>query len=64
MILDISFLQASILKLYPAELIIVFFYCFFAAILSTGVSLVVDRDLSAWSLQPNIRLIAVLYSVG
>ncbi|KAL1556717.1 WAT1-related protein-like protein [Salvia divinorum] len=54
--------QASILKKYPAELIIVFFYCFFAAILSTFVSLITDRDLSAWSLQPNIRLIAVLYS--
>ncbi|KAL0327243.1 UNVERIFIED_CONTAM: WAT1-related protein [Sesamum angustifolium] len=54
--------QASILKNYPAELIIVFFYCFFAAILSTVVSLIVDRDLSAWALQPNIRLIAVLYS--
>ncbi|XP_047975215.1 WAT1-related protein At3g28050-like [Salvia hispanica] len=54
--------QASILKKYPAELIIVFFYCFFAAILSTSVSLITDRDLSAWSLQPNIRLIAVLYS--
>ncbi|KAI3452764.1 hypothetical protein Pfo_009427 [Paulownia fortunei] len=54
--------QASILKIYPAELIIVFFYCFFAAILSTVVSLIVDRDLSAWALQPNIRLIAVLYS--
>ncbi|PIN24945.1 hypothetical protein CDL12_02333 [Handroanthus impetiginosus] len=54
--------QALILKRYPAELIIVFFYCFFAAILSTIVSLLVDRDLSAWALQPNIRLIAVLYS--
>ncbi|XP_042006845.1 WAT1-related protein At3g28050-like [Salvia splendens] len=54
--------QASILKKYPAELIIVFFYCFFAAILSTFVSLITDRELSAWSLQPNIRLIAVLYS--
>ncbi|EYU22475.1 hypothetical protein ABFS82_05G014500 [Erythranthe guttata] len=54
--------QALILAKYPAELIIVFFYCFFAAILSTIVSLVVDRDLSAWALQPNIRLFAVLYS--
>ncbi|KAK4485782.1 hypothetical protein RD792_008429 [Penstemon davidsonii] len=54
--------QAIILRKYPAELIIVFFYCFFAAILSTVVSLIVDRDLSAWALQPNIRLIAVLYS--
>ncbi|KAL7149069.1 hypothetical protein ABFS83_05G014800 [Erythranthe nasuta] len=54
--------QALILAKYPAELIIVFFYCFFAAILSTIVSLIVDRDLSAWALQPNIRLFAVLYS--
>ncbi|KAL6505553.1 hypothetical protein OROHE_022932 [Orobanche hederae] len=54
--------QASILKKYPAELIIVFFYCLFAAILSTMASLIVDRDLSVWALQPNIRLIAVLYS--
>ncbi|KAK6133719.1 hypothetical protein DH2020_032629 [Rehmannia glutinosa] len=56
--------QAAILKKYPAELIIVFFYCFFAAILSMLVSLIVDRDPSAWALQPNIRLIAVLYSVS
>ncbi|KAL3819199.1 hypothetical protein ACJIZ3_005104 [Penstemon smallii] len=59
---DLFLLQAIILRKYPAELIIVFFYCFFAAILSTVVSLIVDRDLSAWSLQPNIRLFAVLYS--
>ncbi|KAL6577861.1 hypothetical protein OROMI_010189 [Orobanche minor] len=55
-------IQASILKKYPAELIIVFFYCLFAAILSTMASLIVDRDPSVWALQPNIRLIAVLYS--
>ncbi|KAL3636333.1 hypothetical protein CASFOL_020880 [Castilleja foliolosa] len=53
--------QASILKKYPAELIIVFFYCFFAAILSAIVSLIVDNDPSAWSLQPNIRLIAGVF---
>lgn len=63
LMLLILLLQASILKKYPAELIIVFFYCFFASILSTFVSLVTDPDLSAWALQPNIRLIAVLYSV-
>ncbi|KAL8532628.1 hypothetical protein ACS0TY_009001 [Phlomoides rotata] len=54
--------QALILKKFPAELIVVFFYVFFAAILSTIVSLIADRDPSAWALQPNIRLIAVLYS--
>lgn len=58
-----SFFQALILKKFPAELIIVFFYVFFAAILSTIVSLIADRDPSAWALQPNIRLFAVLYSV-
>lgn len=55
--------QALILKKYPAGLIVVFFYCFFVAIQSAVVSLVLERDLSSWSLQPNTRLIAVLYSV-
>ena len=55
--------QAVMLKKYPAELIVVFFYCFFVTIQSAVVSLVVERDLSFWSLQPNVRLIAVLYSV-
>ncbi|EPS67353.1 hypothetical protein M569_07421, partial [Genlisea aurea] len=55
--------QASILKKYPAELVIVFFYCLFAAILSALVSLFADNDRNAaWSLQPNIRLMSVLYS--
>ncbi|XP_041010872.1 WAT1-related protein At3g28050-like isoform X1 [Juglans microcarpa x Juglans regia] len=55
-------MQALILKKYPAGLIVVFFYCFFVAIQSAVVSLVLERDLSSWSLQPNTRLIAVLYS--
>lgn len=54
--------QALILRNYPAELIIVFFYCLFAGILSASISLVVDQDPSAWALQPNIKLFAVLYS--
>ncbi|XP_051144177.1 WAT1-related protein At3g28050-like [Andrographis paniculata] len=56
--------QAFILKKYPAELIMVFFYCFFAGILSAAVSLIVGGDPSAWALQPNVRLIAVLYSIS
>ncbi|XP_028236015.1 WAT1-related protein At5g40240-like isoform X3 [Glycine soja] len=54
--------QASILKKYPAELIVVFFYCFFVAIQSAVTCLVVERDISAWSLEPKLRLLAVLYS--
>ncbi|KAL2339678.1 hypothetical protein Fmac_007618 [Flemingia macrophylla] len=54
--------QAYILKKYPAELIVVFFYCFFVAIQSAVTCLVVERDISAWSLEPKLRLLAVLYS--
>ncbi|XP_012092057.1 WAT1-related protein At3g28050 isoform X2 [Jatropha curcas] len=55
-------IQAFILKKYPAELIVVFFYCFFVTIQSAIVCLIIERDPSAWSLRPNIRLVAVLYS--
>ncbi|KAF3431311.1 hypothetical protein FNV43_RR26042 [Rhamnella rubrinervis] len=54
--------EVSVLRRYPAELIVVFYYCFFAAILSGVASLFVERDPSAWSLKPKIRLLAVLYS--
>ncbi|KAI4384278.1 hypothetical protein MLD38_002455 [Melastoma candidum] len=55
-------LQASILKKYPAELIIVFFYCFFVAIQSAIVSLIVEGLSTAWRLDDNLRLYSVLYS--
>ncbi|XP_004502589.1 WAT1-related protein At3g28050-like isoform X2 [Cicer arietinum] len=57
-----TIVQASVLKKYPAELIVVFFYCFFVAILSAMTCLVVKSDIGAWSLEPNFRLLAVLYS--
>lgn len=54
--------QALILKKYPVELIVVFFYCFFVTILSAVVCLCIERDPTAWSIKPRIRLLAVLYS--
>ncbi|PSS28647.1 WAT1-related protein [Actinidia chinensis var. chinensis] len=54
--------QALILKQFKAELIIVFFYSLFVAIISAIFSLVVERDFGAWSLQPPVRLLAILYS--
>ncbi|KAI4328221.1 hypothetical protein L6164_020594 [Bauhinia variegata] len=54
--------QASVLKKYPAELIVVFFYCFFVAILSALTCLFLKKESSAWSLEPTTRLLAVLYS--
>uniref|UniRef100_A0A803LJ32 WAT1-related protein n=2 Tax=Chenopodium quinoa TaxID=63459 RepID=A0A803LJ32_CHEQI len=55
-------LQAVILKKYPAELLVVFFYFFFAAIQSGIVTLIMERDLSVWSLKPTLRLLAIVYS--
>ncbi|XP_059649731.1 WAT1-related protein At5g40230-like isoform X2 [Cornus florida] len=57
-----NIVQVLILRKFPAELIIVFFYCFSVAILSAAVAFIVEKDSSAWSLQPNIRLFAVVYS--
>ncbi|KAA8533116.1 hypothetical protein F0562_033351 [Nyssa sinensis] len=54
--------QALILKKCPAELTILSFYCFFVAILSAVFSLIVEKDLSSWSLLPKTRMIAILYS--
>ncbi|KAM5566718.1 hypothetical protein ABKV19_015051 [Rosa sericea] len=48
-------IQASVLKKYPAELIVVFYYCFFVAIQSGVVLWFVERDLSAWALNPKLR---------
>ncbi|XAR65034.1 hypothetical protein NMG60_11008984 [Bertholletia excelsa] len=55
--------QGLILKKYcRAELVIVFFYTFFVAILCAILSFVMEKDLDAWSLRPPVRLVAVLYS--
>jgi len=55
--------QALVLKKCPAELTVMFGYFFTVSILSAITSLIVERDhMNAWSLQPNIRLYAVLYS--
>ncbi|KAL0357956.1 UNVERIFIED_CONTAM: WAT1-related protein [Sesamum calycinum] len=54
--------QALVLKKCPVELVLMFFYSCFIAIASASVSLAVEKDLSAWSLRPKMRLIPVIYS--
>ncbi|KAL0336179.1 UNVERIFIED_CONTAM: WAT1-related protein [Sesamum radiatum] len=54
-------LQALILKMYPAEMIAVAIYCFFVTIQASVVSLIAERDLTAWRIETKIGLIAVLY---
>ncbi|KAK3041759.1 hypothetical protein RJ639_000275 [Escallonia herrerae] len=55
-------IQVLVLKKYPAELTVMFFYCFVVAISSAAFFFIVERDPSAWSLQPNMRWMALLYS--
>ncbi|KAK9064509.1 hypothetical protein SSX86_015891 [Deinandra increscens subsp. villosa] len=54
--------QAFVLKKYPAEMIVIFAYCFICTILSGLTSLIIEDDLSSYSLQPKKRLFSILYS--
>ncbi|CAA0833696.1 WAT1-related protein [Striga hermonthica] len=55
-------LQASILKMYPAEMIIVAFYCLFVTMQSSLVTLIAERDLAALRIETKIGLIAIFYA--
>ncbi|TMX01259.1 hypothetical protein EJD97_024814 [Solanum chilense] len=55
-------IQASILKIYQEEMVIVCLYCFFVTIISTLISLVVETNTNAWMIYLDIRLIVILYS--
>ncbi|KAK6139248.1 hypothetical protein DH2020_027003 [Rehmannia glutinosa] len=57
-----SIVQTSILKIYPAEMIIVAIYCLFVTTQSTIVALIAEKDLTAWKLQAEMGLFAVLYA--
>lgn len=49
--------------MYPAEMIVVAFYCLFVTIQSSVVTLIAERDATAWRIDTKIGLIAILYSV-
>ncbi|MFS8031583.1 putative EamA domain-containing protein [Helianthus anomalus] len=54
--------QAIVLKKYPAVITLMFSYCLICTVLSGAVSLIVETDLSSFSLQPYSRLFSVLFS--
>lgn len=54
--------QAFVLKKYPAEMTVMFAYCFVCTILSALASFIVEADLSSFSLKPKIRLLSIIYS--
>ncbi|PON75976.1 Plant-drug/metabolite exporter [Trema orientale] len=55
-------LLAQILIMCPFELTVAFVYCLGVTIITIPVSFVVESDLSAWILSPDIRLTVVVYS--
>ncbi|PON75975.1 Plant-drug/metabolite exporter [Trema orientale] len=55
-------LQAQILKMYPAKLIVAFMYCLGVTIITIPVSFMAERELSVWILRPDITLATVVFS--
>ncbi|KAH9776066.1 WAT1-related protein [Citrus sinensis] len=54
--------QAAILKSYPSEVTIVFFYILFGTIQCAIVALIAERNPDAWRIRPGIELITVMYT--
>ncbi|KAK3033553.1 hypothetical protein RJ639_032401 [Escallonia herrerae] len=54
--------QAQIMKEYPAELTVVFFYNLSVSILAAIVGLVTEPNSSAWKIKPDIALVSILCS--
>ena len=56
-------LQTQIMKEYPAELTVVFFYNLTVSIIAAIVALITEGTSSAWLVRPNIALASILCSV-
>ncbi|KAF5746860.1 WAT1-related protein [Tripterygium wilfordii] len=54
--------QAQIMKEYPAELTVVFFYNLCVSIVAAIVSLVTEGTSSAWRVEPNVALASIICS--
>ncbi|GFP98906.1 wat1-related protein at3g28050 [Phtheirospermum japonicum] len=55
-------IQAHIMKEYPAELTVVFFYTACVSILAAVVGFFAEPDSSKWRIRPNIALVSILCS--
>ncbi|KAL3629244.1 hypothetical protein CASFOL_026466 [Castilleja foliolosa] len=54
--------QSVVIKEYPGEFILVFFYSLFAWVLAVAVCFASEPNLSSWIIPIDIRLLSVLYS--
>ncbi|XP_004498807.1 WAT1-related protein At5g40240-like isoform X2 [Cicer arietinum] len=55
-------IQTNVIKEYPAEVIVVFLYNVSGALVSVPICLLLESNLSAWKINPDITLISILYS--
>ncbi|PON75974.1 Plant-drug/metabolite exporter [Trema orientale] len=55
-------LQAQILLMYPAKVNVALMYLLGMTLIAIPVSFMVEKDLSAWMLKPDIKLVTILYS--
>ncbi|XP_057982828.1 WAT1-related protein At3g28050-like [Malania oleifera] len=55
-------IQAQVMKEYPSELTVVFFYNLEATVLGGIVALIAEENWSAWRVGPNISLLSILCS--
>ncbi|KAM3713658.1 hypothetical protein ACJW30_01G274500 [Castanea mollissima] len=54
--------QAQIMKEYPNELTVIFFYNLTVSIIAAVVGLITEKNPNAWRLKPNIALVSVVCS--
>ncbi|CAI8605970.1 unnamed protein product [Vicia faba] len=55
-------IQTNVIKEYPSEVIVVFLYNLCGVIVSVPLCLLLEPNLSAWKINPNIELISILFS--
>ncbi|XP_011098512.1 WAT1-related protein At5g40240 [Sesamum indicum] len=54
--------QGIVIKEYPAEFIVVFFYNFFAFVVAVPVCVATGPPLSSWAVPADVRLVSILYA--
>ncbi|KAG8384796.1 hypothetical protein BUALT_Bualt04G0155700 [Buddleja alternifolia] len=54
--------QAKVIREYPAEMVLVFFYNVSCTILSLVDCLITERNFNAWKVTPDVQLISILYA--
>ncbi|KAK6928305.1 EamA domain, partial [Dillenia turbinata] len=62
LLLTAAYMLAQILKEYPSELVLVFFNNLFLTLVSGVIGLVLEPNLNAWRLSPDVALAAILYT--